>query len=100
MLAYLPSVSHASSRVYELRFAHSLRRPSSDAGDVVEYQVRVESMVDMTRQAARNATEDVRQRLAVWRLPESLGVRPFRRCPARNRCSDYDPVMSCQLSRC
>ena len=51
-----------------------LCRPSNDTGDVVEYQVRVESVVDMTRQAARNATEDVRRRLAAWRLPEALGV--------------------------
>ncbi len=64
-----------------------LCRPSNDAGDVVEYQVRVESMVDLTRQAARNATEDVRQRLAAWRLPESLGVSVFP-----------TPCTSCNLS--
>ncbi len=57
-------------------------RPSSDAGDVVEYQVRVESMIDATRQAARNAQEDVQQRLERWRLPESLGVRTLRNCGA------------------
>ena len=35
----------------------------------------MESLIDVTRQAARNAAEDVRQRLTAWRLPESLGVR-------------------------
>ena len=38
--------------------------------------MRVEGLIEATRQAARNASEDVRQRLERWRLPESLGVRP------------------------